>query len=100
MKTFLKGTLLAGALLTAGSAFAQVSIGIQIGPPPPPPNRVVYVTPPPRPAPEFLWIEGYWYPVGHKYKWHEGYGPRPPYEGAHGVGPRHDGRMFFEGYWE
>jgi hypothetical protein len=100
MKTFLKGTLLAGTLFTAASAFAQVSIGIQIGPPPPPPQRVVYVVPPPRPAPEFIWIEGYWYPVGHKYKWHEGYWTRPPYEGARWVAPRHDGRMFFEGYWE
>src|SRR5947207_1543375 len=51
-------------------------------------------------AAEFVWVEGYWYPVRHKYKWHSGYWTRPPYEGAHWIAPRHDGRMFFEGYWE
>ena len=90
---------LASAFLLAGSyaASAQVNIGIQIGAPPPP--RVV-VEQPVAPGPEFVWIEGYWYPVGHKYKWHEGYWTRPPYAGARWVSPRHDGRMFFAGYWE
>ena len=98
MKTFIRGALLAGILLAGVSAFAaQVSIGIQIGPPPPP--RVIRVLPP-RPAAEFVWIEGYWYPVGRKYKWHEGYWTRPPYEGARWVGPHHDGRQFFAGYWD
>jgi hypothetical protein len=98
MKTFIRGALLAGILLIGASAFAaQVSIGIQIGPPPPP--RVVRVLPP-RPAAEFVWVDGYWYPVGNRYRWHEGYWTRPPYEGAHWVAPHHDGRQFFVGYWE
>jgi hypothetical protein len=82
--------------LAAGAAMGQVSIGIQIGPPPPP--RVMVV--PPQPAADFLWIEGYWYPVGHKYKWHAGYWTRPPYPGARWIVPHHDGQRFYDGYWE
>ena len=94
----IKTALFAGALLIGASVCsAQVSIAVQIGPPPPP--HVVRVLPP-RPAAEFIWVEGYWYPVGHKYKWHDGYWTRPPYEGARWVAPRHDGRQFFAGYWE
>ena len=72
-------------------------VGISIGPPPPP--RVVYVEPS-RPGREFVWVKGYWYPVGGRYQWHEGYWTRPPYEGAHWVEPHHDGGRFFMGYWE
>lgn len=98
MKNFMRTTLLAAILLAAGSAFgAQVSIGIRIGPPPPP--RVVHVLPA-RPGPEFVWVEGYWYPVGRHYKWHGGYWTRPLYPGARWVGPHHDGQRFFAGYWE
>src|ERR1700747_2561001 len=64
----------------AGStATAQVSIGIQIGPPPPP--RVVRVAPP-MPAAESVWVDGYWYPVGKHYKWHEGDWTSAPYPRA------------------
>ena len=98
MKSVMKTTLLASMLLGGISVCAaQVSIGVRIGPPPP--ARVVRVQPA-RPAADFVWIEGYWYPVGNHYKWHQGYWTRPPYEGARWVGPRHDGRQFFEGYWE
>jgi hypothetical protein len=97
MRTFLKTALLTGMLLMSVAAFAgQISVAVQIGPPPP---RVVHALPP-RPAAEFVWVEGYWYPVGRKYKWHEGYWTRPPYEGARWMGPRYDGRVFIEGYWE
>jgi hypothetical protein len=85
------------ALLAGGAVYGQVSIGIRIGAPPPP--RVVAVVPA-RPGPEFIWVEGYWYPVGGRYRWHEGYWTRPPYAGARWVGPRHDGDRFFEGYWD
>jgi hypothetical protein len=98
MRSCLRATLLLAMLLVGGSAAnAQISIGIRIGPPPPP--RVVRVLPP-RPAPEFVWVEGYWYPVGRHYKWHDGYWTRPPYEGAHWVQPHHDGEQFFAGYWD
>jgi hypothetical protein len=98
LNTFMRTILLAALLIATVSAIdAQVSIGITIGPPPP--ARVVRVVPE-RPGPEFVWVEGYWYPVGKHYKWHEGYWTRPPYEGARWVAPRHDGERFFVGYWE
>jgi hypothetical protein len=93
-----KATLLAAAVLATGSVIkAQLSIGITIGPPPP--ARVVRVLPE-RPGPEFLWVGGYWYPVGGHYRWHGGYWTRPPYEGARWVVPHHDGERFYTGYWE
>ena len=98
MKSFLRTTLVAAMLLGGGSAFgAQISVGIRIGPPPQP--RVVRVLPP-TPGPEFVWIDGYWYPVGRHYRWHDGYWTRRPYEGARWVAPRHDGEQFFVGYWD
>jgi WXXGXW repeat (2 copies) len=98
LKSFIKTAVL-GSLLFLGtqSAKAQVSVGIEIGAPPPP--RVVAVRPV-SPGPEFVWVEGYWYPVGHRYRWHEGYWTRPPYAGARWVGPRHDGERYFAGYWD
>jgi len=99
MRTFLRAALLVGALLSNIPAVqAQVSIGIQIGAPPPPSNVVVNAVPP-QPGPAFVWVEGYWYPVSHHYKWHEGYWTRPPYEGAYWVPPHHDGERYFAGYW-
>lgn len=78
---------------------AQVNFGIRIGPPPPP--RVLHAIPR-RPGPDFVWIEGYWYPSpnGRSYRWHSGYWTRPPFEGAYWVGPHYDGARFHEGYWE
>jgi WXXGXW repeat (2 copies) len=93
-RTVLLATMLLGGVTALA---AQVSIGISIGPPPPP--RVVRVLPP-TPGPDFLWIEGYWYPVGRRYRWHEGYWTQPPYLGAHWVPAHHDGERFFDGYWE
>ncbi|SPE24729.1 conserved exported hypothetical protein [Candidatus Sulfopaludibacter sp. SbA6] len=93
----MKTKLLAAALLAAGSIFAQISVGIRIGPPPPP--RVLRVRPV-APGPGYVWLDGYWYAVGGHYKWHAGYWTRPPYEGARWVGPHHDGERFFDGYWE
>jgi hypothetical protein len=91
--------LLLGILLLAGISIcsAQVSIGIRIGPPPPP--RVVRVLPP-RPGPDFIWVDGYWYVVGNRWRWHDGYWTRPPYAGARWIAPRHDGERFFAGYWD
>src|SRR5215469_7080529 len=84
-------------LFTVAACSAQVSVGITIGAPPPP--RVVAVRPV-APGPDFVWVEGYWYPVGHHYKWHNGYWTRRPYPGATWVVPHHDGQRFYEGYWE
>ena len=80
MKNLMKAALLAAMLFAAVSSMkALVSIGITIAPPPPP--RVVRVLEP-QPDPDFIWVEGCWYPVGRHYVWHEGYWTRPPYEGA------------------
>ena len=97
MKT-IRTTLFAALLLIGSSAFAgQVSFGIRIGPPPAP--RVVRVRPA-SPGPGYVWIDGYWYPVNNHYRWHQGYWTRPPYDGAHWMSPRHDGGMYYNGYWE
>ena len=91
-------TIVAAMLLIAGSAAAgQLSLGIRIGAPPRP--RVVRVQPA-RPGPDYTWVDGYWYPVGNKYTWHDGYWTRPPYGGAHWVGARYEGGMFYNGYWD
>jgi hypothetical protein len=45
-------------------------------------------------------VGGYWYPVGARYKWHDGYWTRPPYEGAYWVAPHHDGQEYFPGAWQ
>jgi hypothetical protein len=99
MKTLLRSLILLSAILLAtGSALAaDVSIGIQIGAPPPP--RVLAVRPA-SPGPDWVWVEGYWYPVNGRYRWHDGYWTRPPYAGAIWVGPHHDGQRYFNGYWE
>ena len=97
MRNSLRTMMFAAMLLACGSGFAQISIGIRIGPPPPP--RVVRVLPP-RPGPEFVWVAGYWYPVGNHYRWHAGYWTRPPYVGARWVVvPHHDGERYFAGFW-
>jgi hypothetical protein len=98
MRRLMMMTLFAATILTAGSVFgAQVSIGIRIGPPPPP--RVVRVLPA-RPSPDYVWIQGYWYPVGNHWKWHQGYWTRAPYQGARWLAPRYEGGQFLGGYWE
>jgi len=97
MKHLLKAAAFSAFLLAGTSAKAQVSIGIQIGAPPPP--RAVVVMPA-QPAADFMWVGGYWYPVGGHYRWHEGYWTRPPYAGARWVAPRHEGGRFYAGYWD
>jgi hypothetical protein len=97
MRNLFKLLPIVALLLAAPSAAnAQVSFGVTIGPPPAPrPYRVA-----PRPGPDYVWIEGYWYPQGGHYRWHTGYWTRPPYAGAYWVEPYHDGRRFVSGYWE
>jgi hypothetical protein len=89
--------LLTLTLFAVGSVFAQISIGVRIGPPPSP--RVVRIVPA-SPGPGYFWVDGYWYAAGNRYRWHDGYWSRPPYPAAHWVAPHHDGERFFEGYWD
>jgi hypothetical protein len=80
----------------ASVVHAQVSIGIRIGEPPPP--RAYRV--PRQLSPETVWVEGYWYPQGKHYKWHDGYWTRAPYEGAYWVEPYYVRGEYFAGRWE
>jgi hypothetical protein len=98
MRSLLRTSVFIAMLLWTGSVMAaQISIGIRIGPPPPP--RVVHVMPA-RPGPEFLWIDGYWYPMENHYRWHEGYWVRPPYPGAVWVTSRYESGHYIGGYWK
>jgi hypothetical protein len=47
-----------------------------------------------------VWVEGYWYPQGRHYQWRDGYWTRPPFANARWVGPRYDGRRYYDGYWD
>ena len=93
----MKTKLLILSLLAVGTVFAQISIGVRIGAPPA--VRVLRVQPR-SPGAGYLWVGGYWYPVGNHYKWHDGYWTRPAYTGARWVEPRHDGERFYAGYWD
>ena len=95
MKRVLRTFAVAAVLLAPASAApAQVSVGIQIGEQPGPP-RAYRV--PRQPGPDYVWIEGYWYPQGRRYQWHDGYWTRPPYEGAYWVVPYHVDGQYFTG---
>jgi hypothetical protein len=91
-------TLAISALLLgpASAANAQINLGIRIGEPPA--DRRYRV--PARPGPDYIWVEGYQYPQGSRYQWHNGYWTRPPYEGAYWVAPYHSGGQYFAGRWE
>jgi len=97
MRTLFKALAISALLLAPASAVsAQVSFGINIGPPPQwRPSRVA-----PQPAPDFEWIDGYWYPVGSRYVWHAGYWTRPPYAGAYWNQPYHYEGRYMGGYWD
>jgi WXXGXW repeat (2 copies) len=98
MRNLMRAALLAAVLLGGGSVLgAQVSLSIRIGPPPTP--RVVRVMPR-QPGGEYIWVPGYWYPVGRRYKWVNGYWTRPPYPEAHWVEPRYEGGEYFLGFWD
>jgi hypothetical protein len=95
-KTLLTLALSTVLLASASTVRAQVSFGIRIGPPPAP--RAYHV--PPQPGPDYLWIEGYQYPQGNHYVWHDGYWTRPPYAGAYWVEPYHIDGQYYTGRWE
>jgi hypothetical protein len=96
VKTLLQTAAVSALLLAPAAVQAQVSIGIRIGEPPPP--RAYRV--PDRPGPDYVWVEGYQYPVGNHYQWHDGYWTRPPYEGAYWVDPYYYGGRYYAGHWE
>jgi hypothetical protein len=89
---------ISGLLFAAASAAqAQgISFGIHIGEPPP--ERAYRV--PPQPGPDYVWIEGYQYPQGSHYAWHNGYWTRPPYAGAYWVPPYYVRGQYYVGQWQ
>ena len=93
LRIFAVSALLVGV---SPAASAQVSFGIRIAEPPAP--RAYRV--PPQPGPEYVWVEGYQYPQGSHYRWHDGYWTRPPYQGAYWVAPYHAGGQYYGGRWE
>jgi hypothetical protein len=92
-------TLAISALLLASASAARaqgLSVGIRIGQPPS--ERAYRV--PPQPGPEYVWVEGYQYPQGSRYAWHNGYWTRPPYAGAYWVAPYYVGGQYYVGQWQ
>ncbi len=85
MKKLIGTLMLAGSSLFAGPrVFFGVGVGVPVAPPPPP---VAYVAP--APGPGYVWTPGYYYYVGPRRFWREGYwAPRYYY-----------GRPYVRGYW-
>ena len=97
MRKLFQTLAIAGLIFVPAAAAApQISIGVHIGEPPAPHRYRV----PPSPGADYVWVEGYQYPQGKHYKWHDGYWTRPPYEGAYWVAPYYTGGQYFSGQWE
>jgi len=101
-ETQMRRNWMSAVLLTAAIASpSSAQISVYIGTPPP---AVVYEEPGPPPEAEFVWVEGYWRPVGHHYKWVRGHWERPPFAGAYWTHPHYDhyqeGWEWHEGHWD
>jgi hypothetical protein len=93
--------LAAGVVLLAGvTASAIAQINVYIGTPPPP---IRYEVRGPLPYEGAYWVNGYWAPQGHHYRWIPGRWERPPYANAYYAHPHYDhyrqGWKYHEGYW-
>jgi len=84
-------------LALASPAYAQISFDARIGAPPPAPRAYRI---PPQPGPDYVWVEGYWYPVNGQYQWHNGYWTHPPYPDAYWVAPYYERGEYYTGHWE
>ena len=91
------GAVLAAAIASPSSAQVSVYIGT-------PPPAVIYEEPGPPPNAGFVWMEGYWAPVGHHYKWVRRHWERLPFEGAYWTHPHYDhdreGWEMHDGHWD
>jgi WXXGXW repeat (2 copies) len=91
------GMLFAVALTSA----APAQVGVYIGRTPPPER---YEERGAMPGPGYAWVDGYWAPNGHRYRWVAGRWDRPPYEGAYWNHPHYDhyqqGWRMHEGHWD
>jgi len=86
---------------TALTISASAQVGIYIGGAPPP---LRYEERSAMPGPGYAWVDGYWSPNGHHYRWVAGRWDRPPYEGAYWNHPHYDhyqqGWQLHEGHWD
>src|SRR5258708_25889610 len=97
MRQILQAVSISALLLAfAPAAHAQLSFDVRIGPPPPAP-RAYRV--PRQPGPDYVWVEGYWYPEYGQYRWHNGYWTLPPYEDAYWVAPYYERDQYYTGHW-
>jgi WXXGXW repeat (2 copies) len=91
------GLLFASALTVPAAG----QIGVYIGGAPP---AYRYEQRGPEPGPGYAWVDGYWAPHGHRYRWVAGRWDRPPYEGAYWNHPHYDhyrqGWQMHEGHWD
>lgn len=89
-----------GTLYTSESQ-ATTNVVVDQPPAPPPPQReIVYA----RPAPDVIWVPGYYAYDGYRYVWIEGRWARPPHRGYRGyVAPHWQHRggnyVYVQGYW-
>ena len=103
-----------GASLFAGGLHVRVGVGIgpgygYVGPAYGYYEQPVYYAPPVAPVAVYarpaypgrghVWINGYYYPVGQRYHWRQGYWARPPFAGARWYGPRYHGGRYYGGHW-
>ena len=86
-------------LLAGSSLFAEThfSVGIGVG-------GYRYAAPPvvayaaPYPGDGYEWIDGYWYQVGPRRLWREGYWGRRSYGRGFAVAPRYEGNRYERSY--
>ncbi len=98
MRNVLRALSISALFLTlAPAAHAQISFDFDLGTPPPAP-RAYRV--PRQPGPDYVWVEGYWYPENGQYRWHNGYWTLPPYPDAYWVAPYYERGHYYTGHWE
>lgn len=80
---------------------APEAIGIEAAPPPAPIVEEVQPTIVEAPAPNVIWVPGY-YDFDehvHRYHWVEGAWQHRPHDDAEWIAPRYDGGRYFTGHW-
>lgn len=70
----------------------------------PPAGPQVVVTPPARPASDYVWVDAHWTYRNERYEWVNGAWERPPVAGAYWIPPRSERQsngnyLFYEGHW-
>ena len=98
--------LLAVMLLAGGSLFAESDWSISFGvggydpgyyyAAPPAPYTAVIT---PCPGPDYIWVDGCWYPYDGQYVWNAGYWAKRPFRDSYWVAPRYVEHRYYRGYW-